>query len=172
MNRRRIFLASVAVGILTLVPLAAAMAHGEPVIRVDPAIVAAGGSIIVTGTEMEVGLVFDLTLEGSTTSISLGEATAEGDGDEGGFVLTITLPVDLEPGSYTVRASTEEGESAIADLTITDAATEADPGPAQVEGPSGEAHLLPRTKPVTQIVGIAALAVALATVGVWLIRRR
>src|SRR3990170_2021494 len=68
--------------ILVLIPANVVFAHGEPVLRVDPPIAAAGGSITVIGTEMEPGEVFDLVLEGAATSVSLGRATVEGEGEE------------------------------------------------------------------------------------------
>ncbi|MEW5956255.1 MAG: hypothetical protein AB1801_00910 [Chloroflexota bacterium] len=61
-------------GLMVLVALAlrlpgVAWAHGEPVIAVNPAVVAAGGAMTVTGAEMEPGEVFNLTLEGPAGSI-------------------------------------------------------------------------------------------------------
>lgn len=172
MKPRTLLTSIVAAAILAMNPVGVAFAHGEPVIRVDPPIVAAGGSITITGTEMEPGEVFDLVLEGAATSVSLGQATVEGEGEEGGFVVTLTLPADLAPGTYRLRASTEEGESAVADLTVTAVVTEADSGPAMVQEPSGEPHLLDRAKPAGQVPGIVALALGSAVLGVWLIRRR
>ena len=165
-------IAIIIAAILVWIPASAVFAHGEPVIRVDPAVAAAGGSITVIGTEMEPGEVFNLVLEGAATSVSLGQVTVEGDGDEAGFAVIMSLPSDLAPGSYRVRASTEEGETAVADLTVTASAAEADSGPAMVEEPSGEPHLLDRTKSASQVAGIAAASVASAILGVWLIRRR
>src|SRR3989304_2895757 len=130
MRHRTLLTSVVAASVLGGYPVGVALAHGEPIIRVDPPIVAAGGSITVTGTEMEPGEVFDLVLEGAATSVSLGQAAAEGEGEEAGFVVTRAIPADLAPGSYRLRASTEEGESAVADLTVTAAAAQADAGPA------------------------------------------
>jgi hypothetical protein len=48
---------------IALLPLASALAHGEPVISVQPSIVAAGGEITVTGSEMEPGETFTISLE-------------------------------------------------------------------------------------------------------------
>jgi len=172
MRRHTLCTTSIAAAILLFLPLGVAFAHGEPVIRVDPAVAAAGGSITVTGTEMEPGEVFNLVLEGAATSLSLGQATAEGEGEEGGFAVIVSLPSDLAPGSYRVRASTEAGETAVADLTVTASAAEADPGPAMVEEPSGEPHLLDRVRSPGQVAGIAAASAASAILGVWLIRRR
>src|SRR3990172_3262708 len=169
MKPRTVMTAVVAAALLAVPAVGVAFAHGEPVIRVDPPVVAAGGSMTVTGTEMEPGEVFDLVLEGAATSVSLGQATAEG--EEAGFVVTRALPADLAPGSYRLRASTEEGESAVADLTVTAAAAQADAGPAMVQGPSSEPHVLERRKPVGQVAAVALLAAASAGFGLWLIRR-
>ena len=68
--------------------------------------------------------------------------------------------------------SIELGETAVADLTVTAASAEADPGPAMAQEPSGEPHLLDRSKPAGEIAGAASLALASAVLGVWLIRRR
>src|SRR3989304_1557076 len=110
---------SLVAAIIALRPTTVGHAHGEPVIVVNPAIAAAGTSITVTGTEMEPGEVFRLFLESASTSTELGEATAEGEGEEGDFVLTISLPSDLPAGSYTLRAPSEEWGNAVADLTVT-----------------------------------------------------
>src|SRR3990170_1792953 len=152
---------SLVAAIIALMPTTVGHAHGETVIVVNPDIAAAGTSITVTGTEMEPGEVFQLFLESASTSIELGEAIAEGEAEEGGFVMAIPLPSDLPAGSYTLRASTDEGETA-----------EADPGPAMAQEPSGEPHLLDRSKPAGEIAGAASLALASGLLGVWLIRRK
>ncbi len=63
---------------LAFVSIGVALAHGRPVVAVQPTIAPAGGQIIVTGTEMEVGETFTITLEGPTGSIFLGTVTATG----------------------------------------------------------------------------------------------
>ena len=68
-------------------------AHGEPIIVVKPVSVPAGGEISVSGTEMEDGELFAITLEGITTSIPLGEAAVV---DEG-FEMTLIIPADVPP---------------------------------------------------------------------------
>jgi len=158
--------------LFVLTPFRSALAHGEPVIDVQPVMAPAGGEITITGTEMEPGEVFVITLEGSAVSTSLGEAMATGEGEEGGFVARFTIPMDVAPGSYTVRAVTEEGEVALSDLTVTGASTEASTGPATVREPSGEEHVLDRSKPAGQVVGVAAVALASLGLGLWLVLRR
>ena len=136
------------VGMFALAPVGLALAHGEPVIAVQPAVVAAGGQIIITGTEMEPGEVFAITLEGVSGSVPLGEAAVTGEGAEGGFEATFTVPADTAPGSYTVRAAIEGGEAAEADLTVTMPFEHASTAPAMMQEPSGELHQVDRTKPL------------------------
>lgn len=150
--------------------IGAALAHGEPVIAVQPAIAAAGGQITVTGTEMEPNEVFTLTLEGPKGSIPLGKATAQG--SDGGFSTTFTVSTDTPPGSYTVRAVSEDGGTATADLTVTAASTTASAGPATMQEASGGPHVLDRSKPTGQIVGIVAVALLSGGLGLWLVRGR
>ena len=157
---------------LALAPVGIALAHGQPVIAVQPAVVAAGGQITVTGTEMEPGEVFAITLEGMSGAILLGEATVTGEGEEGGFTVTFTVPVNTAPGSYTVRAATEEGESAEADLTVTAPSAEASAGPAMAQEPTGEQHLLDRSKPIGQIAAVVVIIALSAAAGFVLVRSR
>ncbi len=154
-----------------LAPLGAALAHGEPVITVQPSIVPVGGQITITGSDMEAGEIFTITLESATSTIPLGKATASGEGEEAGFVAVFTIPSDVTPGSYIVRATTEEGEIATADLTVTEASTMASAAPAIVQEPTGELHVLERPKPSGQIVAASLIALASLVLGVWLIRR-
>jgi hypothetical protein len=155
-----------------LTPIRSALAHGEPLIDVQPAVAPAGGAITVTGTEMEPGEVFKITLESSTDSTPLGEATVTGEGEEGGFVAQFTIPIDVVPGSYTLRAATEQGEVASIDLTVTDASTKASANPAIVREPTGEEHVLDRSKPAGEVLGAVAVALASLGLGLWLVLRR
>ena len=162
---RRIYLlpSLIVLAALALMLPGVALAHGEPVIAVNPAVVAAGSAVSITGTEMEPGEVFVLTLEGPAGSVPLGEATATGEGEEGGFSVTLTVPAETAPGSYMVQAATQEGETATADLTVTAPTTEASAGPATVQEPnasitingaavaSGTPLQVPLTGPATPI---------------------
>ena len=157
---------------LALVPAGMALAHGQPVIAVDPPVVAAGGAITVTGTEVEPGEVFAITLEGVSGSLPLGEATVTGEGEEGEFTVTLTMPPNTAAGAYLVRAATAEGESATADLTVT-AAGNASAGPAMVmDKASGELHVLDRTRSMAETVIVALAIVICGGLGVWLVRKR
>jgi len=165
--------AVVVMAVLALISVDVVWAHGEPVITLEPTVVPAGGQITITGTEMEPGEVFAITLEGPASSIPLGEATAIGEGEEGGFTAAFTIPSDVAPGSYIVRAATEEGEAATADLTLTEPSAEASAAPATVvDEPSGEPHALDRAKPIGQIAAVAVMIALSAVAGFVLIRKQ
>lgn len=151
-----------------------ALAHGNPVIAVNPAIVAAGGKITVTGTEMEANEVFSITLEGMTGSTRLGDATAvkAENEEDGGFATTFTIPSDITSGSYTVKASPEDGDAATTDLTITSPSDQASSAPATMQEPSSAPHPLNRSKPPSEEIEIGIVALASVVLGMWLIRPR
>lgn len=151
-----------------------ASGHGKPVLRVDPVVAAAGGTISCKGSEMKVGADFTVTLERAGKSVVLGMATAASDdplADDGGFVATFTIPKDTPPGSYQVRATMKDGTSATADLTITDVSSAAS-GAAAVQMASGEPHELDRSKPLPVTVGLGVLSGIVAVAGLWLARRK
>ena len=160
------------VALLALAWPAVALAHGQPVIAVQPAIVAAGGTVTVTGSEVEPGEIFALTLQGLSGSIPLGQATVKGEGEEAGFTATFTVPANSAPGSYTVRAATDEGETASADLTVTASSDKASAGPAVVQKATSAPHLLDHTKSLGQLIGATAAAVVSGALGLWLVLRR
>lgn len=149
-----------------------AQAHGEPVISVQPPTAAAGSQITIIGTEMEPGEVFTISLESVSGAIPLGEATAVGEGEKGGFEATFAIPAEVAPGSYTIRAATEEGEETVADLTITLPSAGSESGPATILEPSGEEHVLERARPTGQLVGVLVVALASVGLGWWLVRWR
>lgn len=155
--------------LLALLSISVALAHGQPVISVQPTSAAPGGQITITGTDMEEGEVFAITLENATGVIPLGEATAVKDGDEAGFAVTLTLPEDLAPGFYLVRAATEEGEATTADLTIVALAEQAG-GEAMPMEATAALHVLDRTKSGLQIGVVALVALVSAALGFRLIR--
>lgn len=155
-----------------LIPSGIVRAHGQPVITVQPLVASAGGQITVTGSEMEPGEVFAVSLEGIGGSILLGNATAAGDGEGGGFTATFTIPDNTPPGSYAVRAATDTGEKAEADLTVTAPTSQASPGPATIQEPSGELHQLDRSKPLGQVIGVVVIALLSGLAGLWLVLAR
>ena len=145
------------------------LAHGQPTIIVEPIVASPGGQITITGTDMEDGEIFKLTLENVASVVELGEATAKQEGDEASFTETLTLPTDLTVGSYLIRAATEEGETTTADLTV--AATSQSMDNQQMEA-NPEPLKVDRSKPSLVISFVVVLALLSAGLGVGLIRWR
>jgi hypothetical protein len=160
------------VGMFLVIPATIALAHGQPVIALSAPVAAAGSAITVTGTEMEAGEVFTVTLEGPGTSIPLGRATATGAAEEGGFTAEFTLPADAPPGSYQVQGKSAGGETASADLTVTAPSDRASAAPATVREATGEQHVLDRRKPVGEVIGVIAVALLSVFGGYMLVRKR
>lgn len=158
----------VAAAFLSIVLFSRALADGVPVIIVEPAVAAPGAQITITGTDMEEGEVFKITLEGASGIYELGEATAAPDGSEAGFTVTFMLPADLPGGSYLLRAATDEGETATADLTI-GASSQTNAQPMEA---SAEPLALDRSKSPFLIGSVIVLALLSAGLGVWLVRMR
>ena len=48
---------------------------------------------------------------------------------------------------------------------------QASAGPATVQEPSGEQHVLDRTKPTGQVVGVVIVALVSLALGIWLVRK-
>lgn len=95
-----------------------ALAHGEPVIAPNTGVIAAGNQIMITGSGMEAGEEFTITLEGVSGSTPLGNATATAEGEDAGFTASFTVPELVKPGTYTLKAVTDDGDGATADLTV------------------------------------------------------
>ena len=169
---RPIYISLAIAAVMVALPPTAALAHGEPVISVEPAVVAAGGQITVTGSEMEPGEVFTISLENAMSSIPLGDVTVTGEGEEGGFTVEFAIPVDIDIGSYSVVATAEDGDSTSADLEITAPSEEASSAPAEMVEPSGEQHELDRSKSPIELIGIALVIAFSAAGGFWLVRSR
>jgi hypothetical protein len=148
------------------------LAHGQHTIIVNPALVAAGSNIVITGSGMEVGESYTISLVGMSGSVKLGEATAVARGTEGGFEAAFVVPPETLPGNYTVRATTATGEEATADLTVTPPSSQASSSPATMPMPSGAPHVLPRTKPAGVVAELAAGALLSAGLGLWLVVKR
>lgn len=171
MQKVSILIAVALLGFL-LAPAGIARAHGQPVITVQPLVASAGSQITVKGSEMEPGEVFAVSLEGIGGSIPLGKANATGDGEKGGFEEVFIIPEKTPPGSYAVRAVTDQGEKAEMDLVVTAPTSQASSDPATIQEPSGEFHQLDRSKPLGQIIGIGAIALLSGFVGLWLVLAR
>ena len=157
-----------------LIGATAAQAHGAPVLTLDPPIAAAGGTTIVNGSQMEPDLEFAITLERAGKIIDLGKATAKKekpDAEEAMFSQVVTIPSDTKPGSYQIRVTSPDGDTAFADLPVTEVASAAKPGPAQVVTASGELHVLDRSRSVAQVTVLGAIAVLFVILGIFMARR-
>lgn len=146
----------------TALHITPAQAHGAAELSVSPTVVAPGGTITVRADGVEAGEVFSITLEGVNYQTSLGTVTVTGDGFDQNF----TLPNDVPPGSFQVRATSAEGELIAADLTVT---TTAEPPAAAT--PTGAEMPLDREKSPGQL---AAIMIGLVVSGVlgWVLVRR
>lgn len=143
---------------LALLPVGTALGHNQPVIRVEPSIVAAGGTLTVTGKDMSADTEFAITLERVGRSVPLGKATTVAqDGGEAGFTASFTVPAGTAPGSYTVRAQTQSGKiSATADLTVTAAM----PMPVPSAAPMAALTPMPSAMPGTAAAMMPSMAEA------------
>ena len=149
-------------------------AHGAPVLTLDPPIAAAGGTTIAKGSQMEPDLEFAITLERAGKVISLGKATAmknKPDDEEAMFSQSVTIPADTKPGSYQIRVTSADGDTASADLTVTEVAAAAKTGPAEVVTATGELHVLNRSRSVAQLTVLGAIAALFVIVGIFMARR-
>jgi hypothetical protein len=154
--------------LLSLIPASITLAHGEPTIIVEPAVVSPGEQITIIGADMEDGEVFKITLESGSGTVQLGEAIAIKDGEEAGFTAVFSIPNDLTAGFYLLRATTDEGETTAADLTIV---SSTDLANAMTMDASAAQHTLDRSKPPSLIGSVIVLALLSASLGVWLIRK-
>ncbi|MCK6582519.1 MAG: lytic polysaccharide monooxygenase auxiliary activity family 9 protein [Anaerolineales bacterium] len=168
MNINIVFRSFAIAVMMALISFSAALAHGEPIITVEPSIAVPGGQITITGADMEDGEIFKITLESAAGVFELGEAIATQDGDEAGFAVTFTLPTGLTAGSYLVRAATDEGETATADLTISVSDVQME---SQRMEASAEPLSLDRPRSGGLMISVVLAALLSAVLGLWLIRR-
>ena len=152
--------------LVSVLSVSVALAHGTPIITVEPAVAIPGGQITVTGKDMVAGESFKLTLEGMAGVVQLGDATAVQNGSEAGFTATYTLPADLAPGTYSIRSTAEDGDSTSADLTIASSA----PMNTQPMQASAEPLTLDRSKSPLVIGSVILLALISGGLGMWLVR--
>src|SRR3990172_2317652 len=150
--------------LISLFSASIALAHGEPTITVDPTVTSPGEQITIIGADMEDGEVFKITLESASGTVQLGEATAVKEGEEAGFTAVFTLPDDLTEGFYLLRATTEEGETTAADLTIVSSTDRANTVSMEA---SAAQHTLDRSKPPLLFGSVIVLALLSTGLGVW-----
>ena len=166
---RRLLLAAVsllAIAAALVLGAAAANAHGNPEVSVQPNPVAYGGEATIEGVDFEEEIEVNLILEGALEEMPLGSATTD---SEGVFSLTVALPSTAAPGSYRIRAVGPEGV-AIANVRIQEAAGGTAPPPVHAAGVGF--HRLDSTAEIAGFAGLAAALVVIGAALVWLPRER
>lgn len=144
-----------------------ASAHGEATLTVTPEVVMPGGTITVTGEGVEAGESFTITVEGMSFQATLGTVTV---GDDEDFHQEFTVPADIPPGIYQVKATSAEGEVLTAELTV-------EAGPASAERaapaePSAELMPLDRRRSGGELVTVVVGLLVSAGLGLALVRVR
>lgn len=144
-----------------------ASAHGGAELTVSPVVAAPGGTVTVKGEGVEAGETFTITVEGTTFQATLGTVTV---GDDEDFHEEFTLPAEIPPGTYQVRAVSEEGEVLTAELTVEAGTAMAEPAaPAE---PSTEPMQLDRRRSTGELTVIIAGLLLSAGLGLVLIREK
>jgi hypothetical protein len=141
-------MAAAALGIAWAAANGVAAHEGDPTIRLDPATVAPGGGILVTGQGFEHGLTVHLVVQSVDAGIQVGEVTVD---DAGSFERVVALPAGLSPGVYGVRVEAEDALIANDVLVIDPSA-----GPGR--------RVDPAIPPLAIGLGIGGLAVLLVVV--------
>ncbi|HZQ10432.1 MAG TPA: hypothetical protein VFD70_27885 [Anaerolineae bacterium] len=145
-----------------------ALAHGAPAISVTPNIVAPGGTITVKGTTMGASEDFKMSLEGVKFRADFGSASSDANEN---MTAQYTIPGDTPAGDYQVKALSGDGDAATADLTVTATANVMPtPAPGTMAEPSAAPHEIPRSRTPLEIIGLIAVALLSAGVGVVLLR--
>ena len=131
-----------ALGVAALVLLVGtnvALAHGTPTISAEPATVAAGGKITLSGDGMGTnGQIVTISLKGMLFSATLGTAKLADDAYEG---VTLTIPVKAPPGTYLIVAQNGPDNASIS-IEVT-----ASVAPKPVAQPTAKPTVLPTAAP-------------------------
>lgn len=151
---------------LALLPAIPALAHGEAVMTVSPAVVAPGATINVEGEGVEAGEEFTISLQGVGFETTLGMVTV---GDDEDFHQEFTIPADAPPGTYQVVAVSGEGETITAELTVEAGENAAVSVPAE---PSAALMNLERSKSPLEWGVIGAGLLISAGLGLALVREK
>lgn len=127
--------------LVLLVGTCVALAHGTPTMSAQPATVAAGGKITLSGDGMGTdGQTVTLTLKGMTFQATLGTTKLTDDAYDG---VTFTIPAKAPPGTYLIVA--QNGSiNASASIEVTASAT-----PKPVAQPTAKPTALPTALPTT-----------------------
>lgn len=150
-----------AIGGVAVWQIEAALAHGNPEIKVEPNPAPFGGEVTIEGEEFDEDLQISLVLEGISGEVSLGTATTD---SEGKFSLTVTLPAAVTAGGYQIKAVGPD-EVATADLRVGTSEGGTSPS-AEHEASVG----FRRVDSAGEVAGLAALAAVMTVLGVLLVR--
>lgn len=154
-------IAAVAAATFALFLLVSPSAAHEPTsVTVEPNTAHPGEEITVRGEGFEDSVEVEITLEGVRGMIHLGEATVQ-DGD---FSVNLSVPQDVRPGSYQLRASGEE--SAGIDFAVLEPTSEAQEPTVHTDEEETVSHNRPPA--LLSVLGVV-LAVG-AIIGVLLVR--
>ncbi len=145
--------------------VAPAFGHGgddASAISVEPAQVAAGGTVVLAGTGLEPDSDRQINLVGPDVVVPFPKATTDADGM---FNVTLTIPDHLPAGTYTFQAIGDE--TLTTDLTVTAAAGAANPEPKN----EAAAVVTPRDRSGLELGIIAILLVVAVGGGLLLVTR-
>lgn len=133
----------------------------DAAIAVAPATAAPGETVTVTGTGFPAGSTVDIQLYDADGAAMLGSARAVTVGDTCGFTVGITIPADVDPGSYDFVATGEDDESVSVALTVTGGSGAAG-GPAATGGLATTGGEFGTYLPLSlALLALGALAVAI-----------
>lgn len=148
-----------AIGLATVTFTGIALAHGGAEVAVAPTSAGPNDSVDITIEGYEPDTLVSITLEGVNGSIPLGTATTDADG---AVSVTLTLPADIEPGTYSLKAAGgDDNEST--DLSVT--------GGSEAGGQGGESGFTYK-QPTAQWVGLAIGIVVVGLFGFAIVPRK
>lgn len=132
-------------------------ADGVPSVAVKPLSPRPGDVITVKGDSLGANSVVEVRVIGMGRDVDLGEVRADGGGD---FLREFTLPADLHPGLYRVRA--RGAETATTDITLVAAGGAA---------PAAGTEAAPvRERPLAEALGLVGVFGAIAALGLFFAR--
>ena len=146
------------VGVLYTLGADVALADGVRGVAVEPLSPKPGEAITVKGEMLGPNSTVEVRVLGSGIDLGLGEAKAD---DEGDFTAQFTLPADLVPGAYELRAT--GAESATTQMRVAAAGGTMNPG-------APAAEIQTRERPLAEKAGLVALFGVLAGLGLFLAR--
>jgi methionine-rich copper-binding protein CopC len=168
MRALRLFLAGIAATTLAIMSITSfAFAHGGAEVSVSPAAASPGGEVDVHVEGYGPETTVSVTLEGVRGSVLAGTVTTDSEGDA---TLTVTLPADLQPGSYSLKAAGGD-DSETTDLSVT-ATAQGGQTPTGASSPAPGEQSFTYRQPTAQWVGIAVAAMVVALAGFALVLRR